>query len=96
MWPDYRKWATSTVAHTYDPADSALVGQPLEIRLLNLRLDKDDPPGNTVGVEFDNVTLFRSSGPLVGGIHHDINRFTMSMIMNREVEGLFRQATRRG
>ena len=57
LWPDYMIWATSTVAYTYDPADSALVGQPLEIRLLNLGLDKDNPPDGTVGVEFDNVTL---------------------------------------
>jgi len=58
LWPEYKTWATSTVAYTYDPADSALVGQPLEIRLLNLALDKDNPPaGEVVGVEFDNVTL---------------------------------------
>jgi len=58
LWPDYKKWATSTVQYTYDPADSALVGQPLEIRLLNLGLDKDNPPaGSVVGVEFDNVML---------------------------------------
>ncbi len=58
LWPDYYKWATSTVEYTYDPADAALVGQPLEIRLLNLALDKDSPPaGDSVGVEFDNVTL---------------------------------------
>ncbi|MCP4900456.1 MAG: hypothetical protein GY906_26120, partial [bacterium] len=57
LWPDYMTWATSTVQYTYDSADSALVGQPLEIRLLNLGLDKDNPPDNTVGVEFDNVTL---------------------------------------
>jgi len=58
LWPDYRKWATSTVAYTYDPADSALVGQPLEIRLLTLALDKDSPPaGEVVGVEFDAVSL---------------------------------------
>ena len=62
LWPDYRMWATSTVVYTYDPADSALVGQPLEIRLLNLGLDKDNPPGNTVGVEFDNVTLSYVAG----------------------------------
>ena len=62
LWPDYKKWATSTVVYTYDPADSALVGQPLEIRLLNLELDKDSPPANeVVGVDFDNVTLFYSS-----------------------------------
>ena len=58
LWPDYYTWATSTVEYTYDPADAALVGQPLEIRLLNLALDKDSPPaGEVVGVEFDNVTL---------------------------------------
>ncbi|MHC4566193.1 MAG: proprotein convertase P-domain-containing protein [Planctomycetota bacterium] len=58
LWPDYKAWATSTVAYTYDPADAGLVGQPLEIRLLNLGLDKDSPPADTaVGVEFDNVTL---------------------------------------
>ncbi len=57
LWPEYKTWATSTVAYTYDAADSGLVGQPLEIRLLNLGLDKDNPPDNTVGVEFDNVRL---------------------------------------
>jgi len=58
LWPEHYKWATSTVEYTYDPADAALVGQPLEIRLLNLALDKDNPPaGEVVGVEFDNVTL---------------------------------------
>jgi hypothetical protein len=58
LWPDYMKWATSTVVYTYDPADAALVGQPLEIRLLNLALNKDNPPeGDAVGIEFDNVTL---------------------------------------
>jgi hypothetical protein len=58
LWPEYMKWATSTVAYTYDPADAALVGQPLEIRLLTLALDKDNPPaGEVVGVEFDNVRL---------------------------------------
>jgi len=62
LWPDYMSWATSTVQYTYDPADSALVGQPLEIRLLNLGLDKDSPPDNTVGVEFDNVTLSSEGG----------------------------------
>jgi hypothetical protein len=63
LWPDYMKWATSTVSYTYDPADSALVGQPLEIRLLNLGLDKDSPPaGDAVGVEFDNVTLSYVAG----------------------------------
>jgi len=62
LWPDYKAWATSTVAYTYDPADSALVGQPLEIRLLNLGLDKDNPSDNIVGVEFDNVTLSYDAG----------------------------------
>jgi hypothetical protein len=58
LWPEYMTWATSTVVYTYDPADAALVGQPLEIRLLNLALNKDNPPeGDAVGVEFDNVTL---------------------------------------
>jgi len=58
LWPEYMKWATSTVVYTYNPADAALVGQPLEIRLLNLALDKDNPPeGDVVGVEFDNVKL---------------------------------------
>jgi hypothetical protein len=62
LWPDYTKWATSTVQYTYDSADSALVGQPLEIRLLNLGLDKDNPTDNIVGVEFDNVTLSYDAG----------------------------------
>ncbi|MBW2567002.1 MAG: hypothetical protein JRE24_09055 [Deltaproteobacteria bacterium] len=58
LWPEYSKWATSIVEYTYDPADAALVGQPLEIRLLNLELDKDSPPaGELVGVEFDNIRL---------------------------------------
>jgi hypothetical protein len=63
LWPEYYKWATSTVEYTYNPADAALVGQPLEIRLLNLALDKDNPPaGEVVGVEFDNVTLSYVAG----------------------------------
>ena len=62
LWPKYYKWATSIIHYTYDSADSALVGQPLEIRLLNLELDKDNPPADeVVGVEFDNVKL--SYGP---------------------------------
>ncbi len=61
LWPEYYKWATSIIHYTYDSADAALVGQPLEIRLLTLALDKDNPPDGTVGVEFDNVTL--SYGP---------------------------------
>ena len=63
LWPEYSKWATSTVEYTYNPADVALVGQPLEIRLLTLALDKDNPPaGEVVGVEFDNVTLSYVAG----------------------------------
>jgi len=30
LWPASKLWATSTVAYTYNPADAALVGQPLE------------------------------------------------------------------
>ncbi|MHC4119862.1 MAG: hypothetical protein ACYSWO_20390 [Planctomycetota bacterium] len=66
LWPDYKTWATSTVAYTYDPADSGLVGQPLEIRLINLGLDKDSPPDNTVGVEFDDVRLSADAGAAAG------------------------------
>jgi len=62
LWPDYMLWATSTVVYTYDQADSALVGQPLEIRLLNLELDKDVAAPDVVGVEFDNVTLSYVAG----------------------------------
>jgi len=57
LWPEYYKWATSTVHYTYNSADAALVGQPLEIRLLNLELDKDVASPDVVGVEFDNVRL---------------------------------------
>ena len=60
LWPDYRKWATSTVDYSYDPTDGALVGQPLEIRLLNLGIDmdKDDSENyDIVGVKFDAVSL---------------------------------------
>lgn len=63
LWPDYRKWVTSTVAYTYDSAHAGLVGQPLEIRLLNKGIDMDAPDGakadgsSIVGVEFDNVVL---------------------------------------
>ena len=57
LWPDYMLWATSTVAYTYNPADSALVGQPLEIRLLNLGIDMDVAAPSVVGVEFDAVSL---------------------------------------
>ncbi|MHC4325165.1 MAG: hypothetical protein ACYSUX_12950, partial [Planctomycetota bacterium] len=62
LWPDYTKWATSIIHYTYDSADAAHVGKPLEIRLRHLALDKDNPPaGELIGVEFDNVTL--SYGP---------------------------------
>jgi len=57
LWPDYMLWETSTVQYNYDAADSALVGQPLEIRLLNLGLDMDAAEPSVVGVEFDNVVL---------------------------------------
>ncbi len=57
LWPDYFKWATSTVAYTYDPGNAGLVGQPLEIRLLNLGLDMDKATPEFVGVEFDDVRL---------------------------------------
>ena len=61
LWPAYYEWATSTVEYTYNPADAILVGQPLEIRLLSLGLDKDNPGGEVIGVEFDNVRLVPSS-----------------------------------
>jgi len=57
LWPDYMLWDTSTVQYNYDVADAALVGQPLEIRLLNLGLDMDVASPSVVGVEFDNVML---------------------------------------
>jgi hypothetical protein len=84
VWPDYYKWATSTVEYTYNPADAALVGQPLEIRLLNLALDKDNPPaGSVVGVEFDKVTL-TLFGPMAmnpvpaDGAEHDMENVNLS------------------
>jgi len=55
--PEYMVWGTSNVEYTYDAADAGLVGQPLEIRLLNLGIDVDGRPGETVGVEFDAVSL---------------------------------------
>jgi len=55
--PDYKAWATSIVEYEFDPADAALVGQPLEIRLLNLGMDMDAGGESVVGVEFDNVRL---------------------------------------
>ncbi len=57
LWPDYYLWATSTVEYTYDPAHADLVGQPLEIRLLNLGIDMDAAAPDVVGVEFDDVRL---------------------------------------
>ena len=57
LWPDYMLWDTSTVEYTYDPGDSVLVGQPLEIRLLNLGIDMDVAAPSVVGVEFDDVRL---------------------------------------
>ncbi|MHC4740664.1 MAG: LamG domain-containing protein [Planctomycetota bacterium] len=60
VWPPYYFWATSTVQYDFNPDDFDLVGQPLEIRLLNLGLDKDPDP--TVGVEFDDVRLSSSFG----------------------------------
>ena len=62
LWTDYMLWATSTVEYTYDPGDSGLVGQPLEIRLLNLGIDMDAAAPSVVGVEFDNVTLSYVAG----------------------------------
>jgi hypothetical protein len=35
-------------------------------------------------------------GNVFATIDRDMGRFTMSVIMHREVEGLFRQATKRG
>ncbi len=43
-------FVTSTVSYTYDPGEAALVGQPLEIRLLSKGL-------NTGDVNFDDVQL---------------------------------------
>ena len=86
LWPDYYKWATSTVEYTYDPGDSGLVGQPLEIRLLNLGLDKDSPPeGEVVGVEFDDVTLLidGESGVYV----HDPTMSTVTLCLAVNNEG---------
>ena len=57
LWPDYMLWDTSTVPYAYKVADQGLVGQPLEIRLLNLGLDMDQYGGDVVGVEFDDVSL---------------------------------------
>jgi hypothetical protein len=57
LWPDYMLWDTSIVEYTYDPGDSGLVGQPLEIRLLCLGLDMDAAQPDVVGVEFDAVSL---------------------------------------
>jgi len=79
LWPDYMLWATSTVAYTYDPAHSALVGQPLEIRLLNLGLDKDNPPADeVVGVEFDNVILTSLTAPTAPDVDAGVDMITWS------------------
>ena len=59
-WPEYKKWATSTVPYVYDPDDSGLIGQPLEIRLLNLGINTDGAPYpdfKYFAVEFDAVAL---------------------------------------
>jgi len=63
LWPDYMLWDTSTVEYTYDTGDLGLVGQPLEIRLLNLGLDMDQYGGDVVGVEFDDVRLTAIPAP---------------------------------
>ncbi len=58
LWPDYQLWDQSTVSYSYDAADAGLLGEPLEIRLLNMGIDMDGAgEGTTVGVEFDNVKL---------------------------------------
>jgi hypothetical protein len=58
VWPNYYKWETSTVKYTYDVGDSGLVGQPLEIRLLNLGINTDGTAlDNYFEVEFDDVKL---------------------------------------
>jgi len=46
---------TSTVTYSYDPMHAALVGEPLQIRLL--ALIPTEPTGDEVEVEFDNVRL---------------------------------------
>jgi len=79
LWPPYYEWATSTVAYTYDPADSALVGQPLEIRLLSLGLDKDGPGvDDPIGVEFDNVTLTTADDPTAPFVDAGVDMITWS------------------
>jgi len=79
VWPGYMLWATSTVQYTYDPAHSALVGQPLEIRLLNLGLDKDNPPADeVVGVEFDNVILTSLTAPTAPDVDAGVDMITWS------------------
>jgi len=40
--------------------------------------------------KISDVIVLNERRQLVSDIHHDINRFTMSIIMHREVEGLFR------
>ena len=65
LWPDYMLWDTSIVEYTYDPGDLGLVGQPLEIRLLNLGIDMDAADPSVVGVEFDAVSLIPEPTTLV-------------------------------
>jgi len=56
LHPHWGEWATSTVLYSYDAAHGSLVGDPLEIRLLNLGLDPEGGKMN-VEVEFDDVRL---------------------------------------
>jgi len=84
LWPASKLWATSTVAYTYNPADAALVGQPLEIRLLSLGLDKDNPD-DVIGVEFDNVTLFIDGES--GTYAHDPEPITVVLTLAVNDEG---------
>ncbi len=64
LHPAWEEWATSTVGYSYDPVHAALVGQPLEIRLLALGLDPEGG-GTDVEVEFDNVRLTALSSAAV-------------------------------
>jgi len=52
---------TSTVTYSYNPMHSALVGQPLQIRLL--ALVPANPTGEEIEVEFDDVRLTGSFTP---------------------------------
>jgi len=87
LWPDYMKWATSTVQYNYNVADAALVGQPLEIRLLYLGLDKDNPPaGELIGVEFDNVRLYAQSAGSSGALTFTLTLAVSDVINSEPVE----------